>query len=61
MKVTVLPIMIVVHFIITKGLVQGLEDLEERGQMETILTAGLLILARRFLKTVGDLLSLKLL
>ena len=46
-----------------KGLVKGLEDLEIRGQVETIQTTALLKLGRilsRVLETWGDLLSLKL-
>ena len=46
MKVTIIPIVVNVLGIITKGLVQGLEDLE--------------ITARRVLENWGNLLSLKL-
>ena len=63
MKVTVIQIVIGVLGTVTKGLVQGLEDLEIRGQMETIQTTTLFRTARilrRVLKTRGDLLSLKL-
>ena len=59
MKVTVLPIVIGPLGIDTKGLVQGLEDLEIRGWVETIWTTALLRLAkiqRRVLQTWGDLL-----
>ena len=41
-KVTVIPIVIGAPCIITKGLVQGLEDWEIRGQVETIQTTALL-------------------
>ena len=46
-----------------KGLVQGLQDLEIWGQVETILTRAILQSARimrTVLETLGDLLSLKL-
>ena len=36
MKVIVIPIVIGVFSTVIKGLVQGLEDLEIRGQVETI-------------------------
>ena len=39
MKVMVIPIVIGVFGTVTKGLVHGLEDLEIRGWVETILTA----------------------
>ena len=42
MNVTVIPIVIDALSKVSKGLVQGLEDLEIRGQMETIQTTGLL-------------------
>ena len=48
---------------VTKGLVQGLEDLEIRKQVDTIQPTALLRLARiiiRILETWGDLLSLEL-
>ncbi len=44
---------------VTKGLIQGLDDLEIRGQVETIQTTALLRLARilrRVLETWEDLL-----
>ena len=62
MKVTIIPIAIGTLGTVTKGLVQGLEDLEIRGQVETIQTTALLRSAsilRRVLETWGDLLSLK--
>ena len=46
MKVTVTPIVIGALGTITKGLIQGLEDLEIRGRMETIQTTVLLRSAR---------------
>ena len=48
---------------ITNGLVQGLEGLEIRGQVENIQTTALLSsdrILRRVLETWGDLLSLNL-
>ena len=36
MKLMVIPIVIVTLFTVTKGLIQGLEDLEKRGRVETI-------------------------
>ena len=36
MKVTVIPIVISAPCTVTKGLVQGLDDLEIKGQVETI-------------------------
>ena len=42
MKVTVIPIVIGALGTVTKGLVQGLEDLEIRGRVETIQTTALL-------------------
>ena len=62
MKVTVIPIVTVEIGIVTKGLVQGLEDLEIRGRVDTIQTKALLRSARiprRVLETWGDLLSLR--
>ena len=38
MKVTVIPVVIGVLGTVTKGLQQGLEDLEKRGRVETIQT-----------------------
>ena len=61
MKVT--PIVIGVLGTVTKELVQALEDLKIRGQVETIQTTALLRPARilrRVLETQGDLLSLRL-
>ena len=46
MKVTVIPIIINVPDTVTKGLVQGLEDLRIRGQAVAIQTTALLRLAR---------------
>ena len=63
MKVTVIPIVIGTLITVTKGLVQGLEDLEIRGRVETIQTRPLLRstrILRRVLETCGDLLSLSL-
>ncbi len=63
MMMTVIPIVIGALGTVTKGLVQGLEDLEITGRMETIQTTPLLISARilrRVLVTLRDLLSLKL-
>ena len=41
MKVTVIPIIVGALGTIPKGLVKGLEDLEIRGQVETIQTTAL--------------------
>ena len=63
MKVTIVPIVIGALGTITKGLLQGREDLEMGGRVETIQTTALLRTARilrRVLETWGDLLSLKL-
>ena len=46
MKVTLMPTVIGAHDIVTKGLVEGLEDLEIRRRVETILTTALLRSAR---------------
>ena len=46
MKVTVIPIVISQLRRVIKGLVMGLEDLEIRGQVETIQTTASLISAR---------------
>ena len=57
MKVTFIPIVIGTLGTVTKGLVQGLDDLEIRRKVETILTTILLRLARilrRVLETRGD-------
>ena len=58
-KVTVIPIVIGTLDTVTKGLVQGVEDLEIRGRMEIIQTTALLRSAR-ILDTCGDLQSLRL-
>ena len=63
MKVMEIPIVIGALGTVTKELIQGLEDLEIRGQEETIQTVALLRstrILRRVLETWGDLLSLKL-
>ena len=63
MKVTITAIVIGNPATVTKGLVQGLKDLEIRGRVETIQTTALLRSARilrRVLETWGDLFSLKL-
>ena len=46
MKVTVIPIVIGNLSTVTKGLVQGLEDLKVTGRVETIQTTALLRSAR---------------
>ena len=46
MKLTVIPIVIGALGIVTKGLVQGLEDLEITGRVEIIQTTALLRSAR---------------
>ena len=46
MKVTIIPIVIGALGTVTKGLVQGLGDLEIRGRVETIQTTALLGSAR---------------
>ena len=59
----VIPIVIDALGTIPKWLVKGLEDLEIKGQVETIQTAALLRLARilrQVLETWVDMLSLKL-
>ena len=63
MKVTIIPIVIGALGTVTKGLVQGPEDLQKIGRVETIQTTTLLRSARilrRVLETWRDLLSLKL-
>ena len=63
MKVTIIPIVIGAFGPLTKGLLNGLEDLEVGGRVETIQMTALLRTARilrRVLETWGDLLSLKL-
>ena len=60
MKVTFISIVISALGTVTKGLIKGVEDLEIRGQAETIQTTALLRSARilrRALETWGDLLS----
>ena len=60
---TVIPIVIGALDTVTKGLIQGLEDLEIRERVEIIQTPELLRSARilrRVLETWRDLLSLKL-
>ena len=47
MKVTEISVVISALVTITKGLVQGLEDLEIRGRVETIQTAALLRSVRK--------------
>ena len=59
MQVTITPIVIGAFGTVTKRLLNGLEDLEVGGRMETIQTTALLKTAR-ILETWGDLLSLKL-
>ena len=63
MKVMIIPIVIGDLGTVTKGLVQGLEDLEIMGRVETVQTTALLRSAsilRRVLETCGNLMSLKL-
>ena len=63
MKVTIIPIVIGAFGTVTKGLRKGREDLEIGGRVETIQTTALLRtvrILRRDLKSLGDLLSLKL-
>ena len=63
MKVTVIPVVNGELGTVTKSLVQGLEDSEIRGRVETIQTKALLRSARilrRVLVTWGNLLSLRL-
>ena len=60
MKVMIIPIVIGVFGTVTKVLLNGLEDLEVGGRVETIKTTALLRTARilrRVLGTWGDLLS----
>ena len=62
MRVTIVPIVIGAFGTVTKGLLNGLDDLEVGGRVETIQTTVLLKTARilrRVLETWGDLLSLK--
>ena len=63
MKVTIIPIVIGAFGTVTKWLLQGLDDLEVGGRVETIQMTALLSTARilrRVLETWGDLLLLKL-
>ena len=63
MKVTIVPIVIGAFGTVTKGLLQGLEDLEVGGRVETIQMTALLRTAgilKRLLETWRDLLSLNL-
>ena len=63
MKATVIPIVIGALGTATKELVKVLEDLEMKGQVETIQNIALLKSARilrRVLETWGDLTSLRL-
>ena len=63
MKVTIVPILIGVFGTITKRLLEGLEDLEIGGRVDTIQTTALqrtTRILRRVLETWGDLLLLKL-
>ena len=46
MKVTIIPIAISAFGTVTKGLLNGLKDLEVGGRVETIQTTALLITAR---------------
>ena len=46
MKVMIIPIVIGAFSTVTKGLLNGLEDSEVGGQVETIQTTGLLRMAR---------------
>ena len=60
MKVTVIPIVIGALGTVIKELVQGQEDLEIKGRVETIQTTALLRSARilrKVLESWGDLLS----
>ena len=60
MKVTVIPIVIGPLGRVTKRLVQGLEDLEIGGWMETIQITRLLRSTKKVLETWADMLTLKL-
>ena len=59
MKVTFILIIIGAFGIVTKGLLQGLKDLEISGKVETIQTNASARILRRLLETWLDLLSLK--
>ena len=54
MKVMMISIVIGVFRTIPKGLVKGLEDLEIRGQMETIQMLGSASILKRVQETGGD-------
>ena len=58
MKVTIIPIVIGAFGTVTKGLLNGLEDLEVGGRVETIQTTARIL--RKVLETWGVLLSLNL-
>ena len=63
MKLTIIPIVIGAFGTVTKGLFEGLKDLEVGARVEIIQTTALLRTARmlrRVLETWGNLLSLKL-
>ena len=63
MKVTIIPIVLGALGTVTTGKIQGLEDLEITGRVETVQTTALLRtvrILRRVLETLGDLLLLKL-
>ena len=60
MKVTVIPIVIGALNTVIKGLVQGKEDLEIRGRVETIALLKSTRILRRVMKTWRDLLPLNL-
>ena len=63
MKVPIVSIVICAHGTVSKGLVQGLEDLKITRQVETAQTIALLRstrILRRVLENWGDLLSLKI-
>ena len=55
MKVKIIPIVISAFGTVTKGLVQGLEDLELTGRVETIQTTALLRSARILRRVPGNL------
>ena len=55
MKVTVIPIVIGALGEITKGLIQGLQDLEIRGQKDTLLTTHIIEIGQNTKKCPSDL------
>ena len=62
-QVTIIPIVIGAFGTVSKGLLKGLEDLEDGERVETIQTATILRMARKLrivLVSWGDLLSVKL-